>query len=95
MVEQSSAVIGVPNERASPLWVDHREICRFESEHSDNYKHVLAGLQVVAESALNQMKDTASTTGTNVCRYQQLDAGPVEADWVQRSTMLKNSAQQN
>ncbi|EKG09964.1 hypothetical protein MPH_12926 [Macrophomina phaseolina MS6] len=66
VVEQSSAVIGVTHERASPLWADHREICRFESEHSDNYKHVLVGLQIVAEDALNQLKDTASSTGTTV-----------------------------
>lgn len=63
------------HERASPLWADHREICRFEHEQSDNYKHVLAGLQFVAENALNQMKDSASTAGTTVCMYQKHEAG--------------------
>ncbi|KAH7053204.1 hypothetical protein B0J12DRAFT_571100, partial [Macrophomina phaseolina] len=67
----SSAVIGVAHERSSPLFADHREICRFESEKSGNYKHVLASLQQIAEESMKEMNEAASSIGTNLCTYKQ------------------------
>ncbi|KAF2454898.1 hypothetical protein BDY21DRAFT_325395 [Lineolata rhizophorae] len=66
VVDQSSAVLGVSHEKSSPLWADHRDICRFESEESDNYKHVLASLQEIAEESLKEVGGTASSTGTGL-----------------------------
>lgn len=80
VVDQFSAVIGVAHERASPLWADHREICRFESAQSDNYKHVLAALQTIADESLNEIKDTVSSTGTSICRLPSAQDVVPEAD---------------
>ncbi|EKG10098.1 hypothetical protein MPH_12697 [Macrophomina phaseolina MS6] len=66
VVDESSAVIGVAHERSSPLFADHREICRFESEKSGNYKHVLASLQQIAEESMKEMNEAASSIGTNL-----------------------------
>ena len=67
IVDETSALVGVGHERRSPLWADHREICRFENEDSDNYRHVSASLQRMAEDSLNEVRAPPSSVLTGRC----------------------------
>ncbi|KAK3389407.1 hypothetical protein B0H63DRAFT_507002 [Podospora didyma] len=53
IVDKRSSILGIPREDVSPLWSNHRDICRFSGE-TDSYKAVSAALRRIARNTLSK-----------------------------------------
>ncbi|KAF2836483.1 hypothetical protein M501DRAFT_920690, partial [Patellaria atrata CBS 101060] len=73
VVDKRSAVIGMRHEKASPLWGDHREICRIKGKDESNYKQISTSLKEMAEVAIKELVDF-NATATSILSRQSLDS---------------------
>ena len=67
IVTETSALLGVSHERCTPLYANHRELCRFENYDSKNYKLVLGGMLRLVKEAVKDHKTSPSSVGTGRC----------------------------
>jgi hypothetical protein len=49
------------------MYADHRDLCRFESQDSENYKLVLGALMRLVKEALKEPKAPPSSVNTGRC----------------------------
>lgn len=54
MVDRSSAALLIPNEVVVPIEADHRSMCRFLNEKSENYQLLLDCLKELVDDALER-----------------------------------------
>ncbi|TRX91012.1 hypothetical protein FHL15_007994 [Xylaria flabelliformis] len=54
VVEEDSAIMGLPNEIPIPIEADHRSMCRFSSMQSEKYQMIVDCIKEMVEDALDQ-----------------------------------------
>ncbi len=68
IVGQSSAVLGLANERTRPLYLNHQELCRYSGQNDKDYQQVSRLIISMAKEILQENKAVASSLSTDHCR---------------------------
>ncbi|KAI0543731.1 hypothetical protein F4679DRAFT_577412 [Xylaria curta] len=56
VVEEDSAIMGLPNEIPIPIEADHRSMCRFSSMKSERYQMIVDCIKEMVEDALDETR---------------------------------------
>lgn len=78
IVNRSSAILNIPHGKYSPLYADHRDICRFENAGSDNYKKVLRAIIEMADEISQQKSPKPLSSGASDKSLDDLERACME-----------------
>jgi hypothetical protein len=48
IVGKESAIIGLPHEQPTPIWANHRDICRYKDKSDESYQKVVHSIRRIA-----------------------------------------------
>jgi hypothetical protein len=60
VVDENSAVLGLPHEKRWPMFADHRDLCRFSDADSHDYRTVVSAINEMIGSISPSKGDSES-----------------------------------